>query len=125
MTDREKLSELLNENFCEYCNVDIIAGSCKIRAITFEVDRFADFLISNGVTFNKWVPVALGFLPDENDVAKYIEERSYHPEFLVMIKGATEPTVLQYDGELWSDDLGMTYSVTHWMPLPEPPKEER
>ena len=50
MTDREKLIELLNENFTEYCKVDIIAGHCKIRAITFEVDRFADYLISNGVT---------------------------------------------------------------------------
>ena len=71
----------------------------------------------------KWIPVSER-LPDENDVAEYIEKYSYAPEFLVMIKGATEPTVLLYDGELWSCDLGQTYDVTHWMPLPELPKEE-
>ena len=83
------------------------------------------FLLDNGVMLQKWVPVALGFLPDANDVAEYIEKNSYSPEFIVMIKGATEPTVLKYDGELWSCDLGQTYNVTHWMPLPEPPKEEK
>lgn len=46
---REKLIELLSEDFVEFCNVDIIAGHCKIRAITFDVDRFADHLIANGV----------------------------------------------------------------------------
>lgn len=53
---REKLIELLSDNFCEYCNVDIISGSCKIRAITFNVDSFADFLIANGVTITPAVP---------------------------------------------------------------------
>ena len=47
---REKLIELLSENFCEYCNVDIIAGKCKISAITFNVEEFADYLIAHGVT---------------------------------------------------------------------------
>lgn len=111
MTDRERLLKILNVPIHPHENVD-------------PLEAVADFLLDNGVTFHKWVPVALGFLPDENDVAEYIEKYSYAPEFLVMIKGATEPTVLQYDGELWSDDLGMTYSVTHWMPLPEPPQEE-
>ena len=47
---REKLIEVLSENFAEFCNVDIIAGHCKIRAITFDADKFAGHLIANGVT---------------------------------------------------------------------------
>ena len=47
---RKKLIELLSEDVVEFCNVDIIAGHCKIRAITFNVDNFADHLIANGVT---------------------------------------------------------------------------
>jgi hypothetical protein len=56
MTDREKLIELLSEDFVEYCHVDIIAGHCKIRAITFDVDRFADHLLANGAIFTPAVP---------------------------------------------------------------------
>lgn len=48
-------------------------------------------------------------------------------EYIVMIKGAKVPTALWYNpnGELWkTEELGIKYPVTHWMPLPEPPKEE-
>lgn len=30
-----------------------------------------------------------------------------------------------WDGKQWTYDGYPTYDVTHWMPLPEPPKEER
>ena len=114
MTDREKLIDLLSENFTEYCNVDIVAGHCKIRAITFDVDRFADFLISNGVTFQRWIPVTER-LPEHEDAV------------LCFIKNGQQD-ILQFDKfeNLW---VGMQWTykrhaVTHWMPLPEPPKEK-
>lgn len=48
-------------------------------------------------------------------------------EYNVMIKGATEPTSLFWSGDVWFSpygiDAGYTYNVTHWMPLPKPPKE--
>lgn len=48
-------------------------------------------------------------------------------EYNVMIKGATEPTSLFWSGDVWFSpygiDEGCTYNVTHWIPLPEPPKE--
>jgi hypothetical protein len=118
MTDREKLIELLNENFCEYCNVDIVAGHCKIRAITFDVDRFADFLIANGVTFQKWISVE-DRLPDKND--DVLCSRGNHIGALM--------DVYTYVGDYkWCDTYGYRIStedegITHWMPLPEPPKE--
>lgn len=50
---RDKLAELLGENFAEFCHVDIIAGDCKIKAVTLDVDKFADHLIAKGVTLQK------------------------------------------------------------------------
>lgn len=48
-------------------------------------------------------------------------------EYIVMIKGGANATTLLYDGGLWfeEDEEGWQtyYSVTHWMPLPEPPEE--
>ena len=46
-------------------------------------------------------------------------------EFLVMIKGAANPTTLLFEeipGE-WVDEDGNAYIVEWWMPLPEAPKE--
>ena len=42
-------------------------------------------------------------------------------DYLVVISGATAPTLLCYDGSNWLDDDGNRYCVTHWMPLPELP----
>lgn len=43
-------------------------------------------------------------------------------EFIVMIKGGKSATTLYYDGESFVDIYGSEYSVTHWMPMPEPPE---
>lgn len=47
---RDKLIELLSENFVDFCHVVMIAGNCKISAVTLEADKFADHLIASGVT---------------------------------------------------------------------------
>lgn len=54
------------------------------------------------------------------------EERSgQNQEFNVMVKGFSRATALCYMGNgAWEDDIGAVYNVTHWRPLPEPPKEE-
>lgn len=49
-------------------------------------------------------------------------------EYIVMVKGAATPTTLLYDdnGDWFEEYYGerIDYNVTHWMPLPEPPKED-
>lgn len=47
-------------------------------------------------------------------------------EYLVMIKDATEPTTLYYIGNnIWYDTETVDkYTVTHWQPLPNPPRKE-
>lgn len=47
---RDKLIDLLSENFVDFCHVVMVAGNCKISAVTLEADKFADHLISLGVT---------------------------------------------------------------------------
>ena len=68
-------------------------------------------------------------LPTEESKS-YEKEWEDYPEYLVMIDGGLLPTTLYYD---WENDEWFRintalrreiYKVTHWMPLPEPPKGE-
>lgn len=116
MKVRERLFELLNENFCEYARVDIIQGKCKVRAITFDVEKFADFLISNGVTAQKWIPVSER-LPEVGDRCLCNVKSFAFP-------GSFYQAILKYDKYGFVEDCIYTDDVTHWMPLPEPPEKE-
>lgn len=117
---RDKLYELLHCNVCESpscaeCQYDGDDDGC----ISYMEYRMADHLIANGVTVQKWIPVSERFpekcvdylclcvLTDVNVkpfcmVLRYI--RDHEPHF-------------QYE---WNGNI----KVTHWMPLPEPPKED-
>ena len=75
-----------------------------------------DFLIANGVTIQKWIPVTER-LPDEDDYYLCSVKSFVH-------LGRKYVSILSYDkggfkeGHIYTDD------VTHWMPLPEAPKED-
>jgi hypothetical protein len=102
MTDREKLIELI----CDYFS----------GCVTSDV-KLADYLLDNGVTFatdtndgGKWIPVTerlpkeQGFYLVAHQRSRCVAERFYYqdcPDLFVKTTG--DP-------------------VTHWMPLPEPPK---
>ena len=67
--------------------------------------QLADYLIANGVTLQEWISVTER-LPDIGvEVIVYSEDDGICVDY--------------YDG----DSFGY-YDVTHWMPLPQPPKEE-
>jgi hypothetical protein len=108
VTDREKLIELIQH-----------------EVVPYFAERIADHLIANGVTIQQWIPVAER-LPDKE---LWEHQKLYDDdlEVLAMIKGAKKATTLYYDeeGEFYAPDgIGATfYIVTHWMPLPEAPKE--
>ena len=106
MDVREKLVELLIE-------------SPGLDALHGDFERDADFLIANGVTVQEWISVKEDLPKDRDWVlvnhtgyatpkkAKYKDDFSPHlPVFLI-------------DG-----DNGNKGEVTHWMPLPQPPKGE-
>lgn len=69
----------------------------------------------------KWTSTAER-LPVEEAI-QYIRQHDELPEYLVWIKGGAAPTTLYFTGDAWVDDECTHYSVTHWMPLPELPKE--
>ena len=131
---REKLNALINEadqkcakTTCENCHA-FGKGSGSLGCVNYNI---ADHLIANGVTIQKWIPVSER-LPEEPGKflivvkSKYPFDRDYSYE--------TDVAMYRWDGKGrldgcwdaladWGD--GEEYiHVTHWMPLPEPPKEE-
>lgn len=119
MTDREKLIELLLTFDVPKTPTD---GFCK---------HLADYLLANGVTLQRWIPVEekpedgadrylvlfedghmcdAQYEPCIDDGCGFGEYRSYyHPDTL----GYLDSEFCSYEG------------VTHWMPLPESPKEDK
>ena len=89
-------------------------------------DVIADHLLANGVTVQSnelltncnqlWIPASVP--PTE-----YRDEYGELIPFLVCLDGTEYPFRAMYDGKVWGDGLG-AIPVTHWMPLPEPPKGE-
>ena len=105
MDVRERLVELLTEFYgCDpmYYDVDALA--------------IADHLIANGVTVQEWISVD-DRLPEEtiNCIVHYQHAYCDNDDYWAI-------GFCCYDGEKFQ--LGPAYKVTHWMPLPQPPKGE-
>lgn len=114
MNVREKLVELLNTNACP--SPFMCDPACRYYGLgDCFPDRFADHLIANGVTMQEWIPVTER-LPEEkvNCIVHYKHAYCDNDDYWTI-------GICFYDGEKFQ--LGPAYKVTHWMPLPEPPKE--
>lgn len=116
MSDRDKLIELISY-FCEHMP--------HMDGQTWE-EACADHLIANGVTVHQWIPV--GERLPENDFEKHWKNRKHylvcteHGRTTVARFGSKEYPwwVDGHDSVVCRGNFG---NVTHWMPLPEPPKE--
>ena len=80
-------------------------------------EYLADHLISNGVTVQEWVSVE-DRLPEVGGYVVCIAKRNPFSMFMPMVariekNGWVNPITEQYISE-----------VTHWMPMPNPPKGE-
>ena len=80
-------------------------------------EYLADHLISNGVTVQEWIPVE-DRLPEVGGYVVCIAKRNPFSRFMPMVariekNGWVNPITEQYISE-----------VTHWMPMPNPPKGE-
>ena len=139
---REKLIELLVRI---ECNGSEEVGCCPSRKHEFcgevnklsycTIQHIADHLIAHGVTFatdnnvgSKWIPVTER--APENDYGKHWKDRKH---YLVLYQPSGLMCVANYgykQYDWWIDSHGCVMSetnykeVTHWMPLPEPPKGE-
>ena len=105
MDVREKLVELTFDSLCRH-----IDKSCKLA------ENIADDLLSNGVTVQEWISVKDG-LPEP-----------FVPVLVQMPGEEPFPTVregfISNDG-IWQSAMFRREpgEVTHWKPMPHPPKE--
>lgn len=116
MVDREKLIELQEKWF-----------SYDDRA---DLEKFAEFLIANGVVVQQWVSVK-DRLPDisaENNTVQVTEcviawdgTGYLFGCFKIWIYDGSYVFIGVTDDEM---DIAAYDTVTHWMPLPEPPEGE-
>ena len=98
---REKLIELL---------MDMPFGNSTYEEEERHMEDLADYLIANGLTVQQWIPVTER-LPTREDANE--------TESILAIHKADG-----YVGR-WIWDIVVRYpkEFTHWMPLPQPPKE--
>ena len=109
MDIREKLAELLTEFYgCDpmYYDVDVLA--------------IADHLVANGVTVQEWISVKDRLPEDSNDG---------FADAVLVTDGFVQHMAYFVGGEWRFAESGeikepMWYRITHWMPLPQPPKGE-
>lgn len=111
MTDREKLIGLLyesdftcNQSLCEECDY-LCSNKCK-------ASMMADHLLANGVTFQDWIPVSERLPWEDIRVLVWLRRHDYGP--------------IRIDTDRVHNNRWVRWNgcVTHWMPLPEPPKED-
>jgi hypothetical protein len=119
MDVREKLVELLTDNLPRIGNLPKCDNPLQYTMDEI-VERIADHLIANGVTVHGD--------KDTNVPSKWISVKDRLPEKLkdvLVIRMNGEPDIefLFYDGT-WVGDTEGKQDVTHWMPLPQPPKGE-
>ena len=109
---REKLIELIR---------DAVNGCSSYWA-----GLIADNLIDNGVTVQQWIPVTER-LPDNKEhdwvLAQVVEDNGYmHIPKVMEYRQALNDWYEETYG--WLSKHNGAFSVTHWMPLPAPPKGE-
>ena len=101
MDVKEKLIEILRKPIFPHELVD-------------PTEAVADYLLDSGVTVQEWVSVD-DRLPEEKANCIVYYQHSYCDN-----DGYWAIGMCFYDGEKFQ--LNPAYKVTHWMPLPEPPK---
>lgn len=131
MTDREKLIELIAA--VRHCpqNDEDFGGCAKCKWLPDEdctAARIAEHLLANGVMLSKDTDVHSKWISvdDEMPHAEYGESDN-----VLAVDGFRIVKMLYFDGGCWCRPTGETVvyenprcRITHWMPLPQPPREE-
>ena len=113
MDVREKLVELI----CRFCS------GLDVSDITppYGYENLADYLISSGVTVQEWISVK-DRLPEEGDYVLCVLKGFNYGGKIQVCKFC--PADKFKDKPYFEHFRNGFPSVTHWMPLPEPPKGE-
>ena len=136
MDVREKMVELLKTNACP--SPFMCDQACKYYGYgdCFPY-RFADHLIANGVTVQEWIPVTER-LPDEHE-SLFARYKGTDKWLNGMFMTISDPVIVcaEYengkrlvktantvDGVWKVKNIFHPCRVTHWMPMPHPPRGE-
>ena len=125
MDVREKLVELLKTNACP--SPFMCDPACRYYGLgdcfTY---RFADHLISNGVTVQEWIPASEPPKKITNKVIVLCKNGYRGFGHYEDYKGKQTWYNLESGNHFTDWDLEdcESYEVTHWQPLPQPPKGE-
>ena len=119
MDVKEKLIELLQNAKSAMKSENL---SCDIARNMFVVD----FMMANGVTVQEWISVD-DRLPDNKEhdwvLAQVVEDNGYmHIPKVMEYRQSKNDWFEETYG--WLSEHNGAFTVTHWMPLPEPPKGE-
>ena len=107
MAVKEKLVELLD---------DMQRSGTGYFGSAIENKKIADYLITHGVTMQEWIQVDEMLLEEKvNCIVYYKHAYCDNDDYWAI-------GICFYDGEKFQMDW--SYKVTHWMPLPKPPKGE-
>ena len=127
MDVREKLVESMenlgcNDEYCKDCEFCNDIDGCVHR----QKEIIADRLIANGVTVQEWISVKER-LPDNKEhdwvLAQVVEDNGYmHIPKVMEYRQLRNDWFEETYG--WLSEHNGLFSVTHWMPLPNPPKGE-
>ena len=101
MDVREKLIELVKNALRAYGR--------DLEKVVEPYDFIADFLIHSGVTVQEWISVK-DKLPEKDEVVIICTDKNF------VYAGDLMGDVWFLDNDSWTE------TVTHWMPLPKPPK---
>ena len=118
MDVREKLVELLFK--CTQKNIKLEWRGEKID-IALSLGNIADYLIAHGVTVQEWISVTER-LPEEGDYALCVLKGFNYGGKIQVCKFV--PADKFKDKPYFEHFRNGFPSVTHWMPLPQPPKGE-
>ena len=127
MDVKEKLVEIMedlgcNNEYCKDCEFCNDIDGCVHR----QKEIIADRLIANGVTVQEWISVK-DRLPDNKEhdwvLAQVVEDNGYmHIPKVMEYRQLRNDWFEETYG--WLSEHNGLFSVTHWMPLPNPPKGE-
>ena len=99
--------------------VELLTNSQQLDVLDWATgwEEAANYLIAHGVTVQEWIPVK-DRLPEAGGYVVCIAKRNPFSRFMPMVariekNGWVNPITEQYISE-----------ITHWMPLPQPPKGE-
>ena len=117
MDVREKLVELIGST--EYGNGSLVGKNFQKGFI----EKIATHLIANGVTVQEWVSVK-DRLPDLIPHSAGIA----YSETVIVLTSERNETIAVWDGITWIAQFDFCElwgeKITHWIPIPHPPKGE-